>query len=135
MAEAKKTTRKRAPRAKKEEIVEEIDEKIEEIDEAIDEAEISFTEKINDAAQKTVSFFDPITQKVRDIVLGIGEIIVTISAVVGIIAAILGGFSDMAEIGFFAGLSSMFKGIVGVIMGALFIFLLFAIKEALEKKK
>ena len=96
---------------------------------------MSFVEKINDATEKTISFFDPITQKVRNVVLGIGEIIVTIAAVVGIVAAILGGFSDMSKIGFFAGLSSMFKGIVGVIMGALFIFLLFAIKEALEKKK
>ncbi|MBN2768177.1 MAG: hypothetical protein JXQ68_03675 [Campylobacterales bacterium] len=125
MAERKKPT---TSRTKKEEILEEIEEEI-------DEAQASFTEKINDAAEKTVSFFDPITQKVREIVLGIGEIIVTISAIVGIAAAIIGGFSDMGKIGFFAGLSSMFKGIVGVIMGALFIFLLFAIKEALEKKK
>jgi hypothetical protein len=132
MAERKKPT---TPRAKKEKIVDEIDEVLEDFDDEIDEAQMSFTEKINDATEKTISFFDPITQKVRGIVLGIGEIIVTIAAVVGIIAAILGGFSDMSKIGFFAGLSSMFKGIVGVIMGALFIFLLFAIKEALEKKK
>jgi hypothetical protein len=132
MAERKKPT---TPRAKKEKIVDEIDEVLEDFDDEIDEAQMSFAEKINDATEKTISFFDPITQKVRGIVLGIGEIIVTIAAVVGIIAAILGGFSDMSKIGFFAGLSSMFKGIVGVIMGALFIFLLFAIKEALEKKK
>ena len=132
MAERKKPT---TPRAKKEKIVDEIDEVLEDFDDEIDEAQMSFTEKINDATEKTISFFDPITQKVRGIVLGIGEIIVTIAAVVGIVAAILGGFSDMSKIGFFAGLSSMFKGIVGVIMGALFIFLLFAIKEALEKKK
>lgn len=132
MAERKKPT---TPRAKKEKIVDEIDEVLEDFDDEIDEAQTSFTEKINDATEKTISFFDPITQKVRGIVLGIGEIIVTIAAIVGIIAAILGGFSDMSKIGFFAGLSSMFKGIVGVIMGALFIFLLFAIKEALEKKK
>jgi hypothetical protein len=132
MAERKKPT---TPRAKKEKIVDEIDEVLEDFDDEIDEAQTSFTEKINDATEKTISFFDPITQKVRGIVLGIGEIIVTIAAIVGIIAAILGGFSDMAEIGFFAGLSSMFIGIVVVVMGALFIFLLFAIKEALEKKK
>jgi len=132
MAERKKPT---TPRAKKEKIVDEIDEVLEDFDDEIDEAQMSFAEKINDATEKTISFFDPITQKVRGIVLGIGEIIVTIAAVVGIVAAILGGFSDMSKIGFFAGLSSMFKGIVGVIMGALFIFLLFAIKEALEKKK
>lgn len=132
MAERKKPT---TTRAKKEKIADEIDEILEDFDDEIDEAQMSFTEKINDATEKTISFFDPITQKVRGIVLGIGEIIVTIAAVVGIVAAILGGFSDMSKIGFFAGLSSMFKGIVGVIMGALFIFLLFAIKEALEKKK
>ncbi len=132
MAERKKPT---TTRAKKEKIADEIDEVLEDFDDEIDEAQMSFTEKINDATEKTISFFDPITQKVRGIVLGIGEIIVTIAAVVGIVAAILGGFSDMSKIGFFAGLSSMFKGIVGVIMGALFIFLLFAIKEALEKKK
>jgi hypothetical protein len=132
MAERKKPT---TTRAKKEKIVDEIDEVLEDFDDEVDEAQMSFVEKINDATEKTISFFDPITQKVRGIVLGIGEIIVTIAAVVGIIAAILGGFSDMSKIGFFAGLSSMFKGIVGVIMGALFIFLLFAIKEALEKKK
>ena len=132
MAERKKPT---TPRAKKEKIADEIDEVLEDFDDEIDEAQMSFVEKINDAAEKTISFFDPITQKVRNVVLGIGEIIVTIAAVVGIVAAILGGFSDMSKIGFFAGLSSMFKGIVGVIMGALFIFLLFAIKEALEKKK
>ncbi len=132
MAERKKPT---TTRAKKEKIADEIDEVLEDFDDEIDEAQMSFTEKINDATEKTISFFDPITQKVRGIVLGIGEIIVTIAAIVGIIAAILGGFSDMSKIGFFAGLSSMFKGIVGVIMGALFIFLLFAIKEALEKKK
>ena len=132
MAERKKPT---TPRAKKEKIVDEIDEVLEDFDDEIDEAQMSFVEKINDATEKTISFFDPITQKVRNVVLGIGEIIVTIAAVVGIVAAILGGFSDMSKIGFFAGLSSMFKGIVGVIMGALFIFLLFAIKEALEKKK
>jgi len=132
MAERKKPT---TPRAKKEKIVDEIDEVLEDFDDEIDEAQMSFAEKINDATEKTISFFDPITQKVRGIVLGIGEIIVTIAAVVGIIAAILGGFSDMSKIGFFAGLSSMFIGIVVVVMGALFIFLLFAIKEALEKKK
>ncbi|MEJ2498067.1 MAG: hypothetical protein P8Y49_03120 [Sulfurovaceae bacterium] len=132
MAERKKPT---TTRAKKEKIVDEIDEVLEDFDDEVDEAQMSFVEKINDATEKTISFFDPITQKVRNVVLGIGEIIVTIAAVVGIVAAILGGFSDMSKIGFFAGLSSMFKGIVGVIMGALFIFLLFAIKEALEKKK
>ncbi len=132
MAERKRPT---ITRAKKEKIADEIDEVLEKFDDEIDEAQMSFTGKINDATEKTISFFDPITQKVRSIVLGIGEIIVTIAAIVGIIAAILGGFSDMAEIGFFAGLSSMFIGIVVVVMGALFIFLLFAIKEALEKKK
>ncbi|MEJ2488467.1 MAG: hypothetical protein P8Y50_01470 [Sulfurovaceae bacterium] len=132
MAERKKPT---TTRAKKEKIVDEIDEVLEDFDDEVDEAQMSFVEKINDATEKTISFFDPITQKVRNVVLGIGEIIVTIAAVVGIVAAILGGFSDMSKIGFLAGLSSMFKVIVGVIMGALFIFLLFAIKEALEKKK
>jgi hypothetical protein len=133
MAERKKTTT--TTRARKEKVADMVDEVLEDFDDELDESQTSFTEKMNDAAEKTVSFFDPITQKIRGAILGIGEIIVTIVAVVGIIAAILGGFSDMSKIGFFAGLSSMFKGIVGVIMGTLFIFLLFAIKEALEKKK
>lgn len=97
-------------------------------------ATVSISESISDATNKTVNFFEPITQKVRDIVLGLGEVIVTIFAVVGIVAAIINGLSDMATIGFFAGLSGMFQSIVSVVMGALVIFLLFAIKDSLDKK-
>lgn len=97
-------------------------------------ATANISESISEATNKTVSFFEPITQKVRDIILGLGEVIVTIFAVVGIVAAIVNGLSDMATIGFFSGLSSMFQSIVSVVMGALVIFLLFAIKDSLDKK-
>jgi len=97
-------------------------------------ATANISESISDATHKTVSFFEPITQKVRGIVLGLGEVIVTIFAVVGIVAGVINGLSDMATIGFFAGLSGMFQSIVSVVMGALVIFLLFAIKDSLDKK-
>jgi len=84
---------------------------------------------------KCVSFFAPITEKVRDIVLGFGEIIVTISVVIGLITAIIGGVSDMVNVSFFTGISTMFSDIVNVIMGALVIFLLFAIYRNGELKK
>lgn len=83
---------------------------------------------------KCVSFFAPITEKVRDIVLGFGEIIVTISVIIGLVTAIIGGISDMFNVSFFAGISTMFSDIVNVIMGALVIFLLFAIYRNGEPK-
>jgi len=97
-------------------------------------------QKVEEVEKKTGSilgrgilFLSPITERVRDIVLGFGELIVTISVIIGLITAIVGGFSQMANVGFFAGLSSMFTEMVGVIMGALVIFLLFAIYRNGEK--
>ena len=91
------------------------------------------SESIENATQKTIDIFDPITAKVRDNVLGFGEIIVTISVLIGLFTAIVGGFSEMGNVGFFSGFSSMLKDIVSVIMGALVIFLLFAIKKNTDK--
>ena len=142
-----KEMKKSALKAKKaveeqvDEIIEEVSEKATEakanftetITEKATDAKANFTETITQATEKTISFFDPITRRVRDVVLGLGEIIVTIVVLVGVIAAIIGGFSDMSTVGFFAGLTSIIKGIVGIIMGALVIFLLFDIKKNLEK--
>jgi len=97
-------------------------------------ATANISESITAATQKTVSFFEPITSKVKNLVLGLGEIIVTFVAVVGIASAIINGLSDMATIGFFAGLSGMFQSIVSVVMATLIVFLLFAIKDSLDKK-
>lgn len=108
-------------------------EKIEELAHDANEARVHFTETLGSATEKTVNFFEPITHQVRDIILTFGEVVVTIFVVVGIAAAIIGGLSDMANVGFFAGLSSMFQEIVTVVMGALAIFLLFAIKDRLDQ--
>lgn len=124
--------KKTASRAKKA-VKEEVEEIIEDVSETASEAKVNFTETITQATEKTIGFFDPITNRVRDIVLGLGEIIVTIFVLIGVVAAIIGGFSDMSTVGFFAGLSSIIKGIVGVVMAALIIFLLFDIKKNLEK--
>lgn len=150
--EVKKTTTRRKPAPKKEtmgEIKETVHdlgekakeatasakEKINEFAHDANEARVHITEKLIDTTEKTFDFFEPITHKVRAVVLGFGEVVVTIFVVVGIIAAIIGGLSDMANVGFFAGLSSMFQEIVTVVMGALAIFLLFAIKEKLDNNK
>ncbi|MBN2721776.1 MAG: hypothetical protein JXQ77_03030 [Campylobacterales bacterium] len=108
-------------------------EKIEEFAHDANEARVHFTETLTNATEKTVGFFEPITHQVREVVLGFGEVVVTIFVVVGLVAAVIGGLSDMANVGFFAGLSSMFQEIVTVVMGALVIFLLFAIKDNLDK--
>lgn len=110
-------------------------EKINEFAHDANEARVHITEKLIDTTEKTFDFFEPITHKVRAVVLGFGEVLVTIFVVVGVIAAVIGGLSDMANVGFFAGLSSMFQEMVTVVMGALAIFLLFAIKENLDKNK
>lgn len=151
----KKTTTRRTSSAKKEtmnEIKDDIKETVHELGEKAkeatasakekmnefahdaNEARVHITEKLIDTTEKTFDFFEPITHKVRSIVLGFGEVVVTIFVVIGIIEAVIGGLSDMANVGFFAGLSSMFQEIVSVGMGALVIFLLFAIKESLDKK-
>ncbi|MDD5406568.1 MAG: hypothetical protein PHE73_06490 [Sulfurovaceae bacterium] len=108
-------------------------EKIEELAHDANEARVHFSETLGNATEKTVNFFEPITHQVRDVILTFGEVVVTIFVVVGIAAAIIGGLSDMANVGFFAGLSSMFQEIVTVVMGALAIFLLFAIKDRLDQ--
>jgi len=82
---------------------------------------------------KLIVSLSPITEKVRDIVLAFGELIVTVSVIVGVVTAIIAGASDMMHIGIGAGLSTMFNGIVNVVMGALVIFLLFAIYRNGEK--
>jgi hypothetical protein len=75
------------------------------------------------------AMLDPITRRVRDFVLGFGEIIVTVSVVIGLISALIAGLAEMGNVGFFTGLTSMINSMVSVIMGALVIFLLFAIKK------
>ncbi|MDD5358954.1 MAG: hypothetical protein PHI79_01630 [Sulfurovaceae bacterium] len=110
-------------------------EKMNEFAHDANEARVHITEKLIDSTEKTFNFFEPITHQVRALVLGFGEVVVTIFVVVGIVAAVIGGLSDMANVGFFAGLSSMFQEIVTVVMGALAIFLLFAIKENLDNNK
>jgi hypothetical protein len=110
-------------------------EKMNEFAHDANEARVHITEKLIDTTEKTFDFFEPITHKVRSVVLGFGEVVVTIFVVVGIVAAVIGGLSDMANVGFFAGLSSMFQEIVTVVMGALAIFLLFAIKESFDNSK
>jgi predicted lipid-binding transport protein (Tim44 family) len=108
-------------------------EKIGEFAHDANEARVHFTETLSNATEKTVGFFEPITHQVREAILSFGEVVVTIFVVVGLVAAVIGGLSDMANVGFFAGLSSMFQEIVTVVMGALVIFLLFAIKDSLDR--
>jgi len=107
--------------------------KIEEVEDNIVE-ENQKNETVNEKIEKGIALFTPITEKVRETVLSFGEIIVTISVIIGLVTAVVGGLSDMANVGFFAGLSTMFSSIVNVIMGALVIFLLFAIYRNGEKK-
>jgi len=110
-------------KSKKEEAVE----TVEEVVETAKEATKNISEKVNEATDKAIGFFNPITEKVRDIVLGFGELIVTVSVIIGLITAILGGITDMGNLGFFTGLTNMFSAMISVVMGALVIFLLFAI--------
>ncbi|CUV66256.1 hypothetical protein BN3087_690004 [Sulfurovum sp. enrichment culture clone C5] len=132
MSEIKETVHDLGEKAK--EATASAKEKINEFAHDANEARVHITEKLIDTTEKTFDFFEPITHKVRAVVLGFGEVLVTIFVVVGVIAAVIGGLSDMANVGFFAGLSSMFQEMVTVVMGALVIFLLFAIKESLDKK-
>ena len=119
------------------EVVEEAPNRLDEgLNKAVDSAE-KMTKQLGEGAEKLgnklVDACEPITRKVRDVVLGFGEVIVTISVIIGIVTAIIGGLADMGNIGFFTGLVNMIEGIVGVIMGALVIFLLFAIKKNGDK--
>jgi hypothetical protein len=108
--------------------------KNEEIVEEVTESTKSIGEKLNDVTEKSIGLLSPITEKVREIVLGFGEIIVTISVIVGLVAALLGGITDMGNLGFFTGFTNMLSQMISVIMGALVIFLLFAIYRKSEKK-
>ena len=100
--------------------------KVEEVTEV--EEETKKTEKKpSNILGRSILFLSPITERTRDIVLGFGELIVTVSVLIGLITAIIGGFSDILNVGVFAGISNMFTDMVNVIMGALVIFLLFAI--------
>jgi hypothetical protein len=46
---------------------------------------------------------------------------------------LIAGLTEMGNVGFFTGLTSMVNSMVNVIMGALVIFLLFAIKKNGDK--
>ena len=100
---------------------------------AVKEGAEKVSESIGNATKKTIDTLEPITEKVRENVLGFGEIIVTVSVLVGLFTAVLGGISEMGNVGFFSGLSSMLQNVVSVVMGALVIFLLFAIKKNTDK--
>ena len=93
----------------------------------------SIFEKLNGYISKIIAIFEPITDKVRKIVLDFGELILTVSVTIGLVSAIIDGLSAMGNVGFFSGLSSMFNNIVSIVMGALVIFLLFAIRKNTEK--
>ncbi len=84
--------------------------------------------------EKCQKLIGPVTEKVRDLVLGFGEIIITVTVVIALISAFVGGLSAMGNVGFFAGLSYMFTEMANVIMGALVLFLLFGIYRNTEKK-
>jgi hypothetical protein len=87
----------------------------------------TITEKLNKATEKGLDIFDPITNKVREIVLKFGEIILTVSIVIGLGNAVLQGLTTMGNVGFFSGIGTMIEDMVKVIMSAIVIFLLFAI--------
>ncbi len=94
----------------------------------------TLTEKLNSATEKGLDIFDPITNKVRDIVLKFGEIILTVSIIIGLGNAVLNGLTTMGNVGFFSGISAMIEDMVKVIMSAIVIFLLFAIHKGVTKK-
>jgi hypothetical protein len=110
-----------------------VEEAAEKIAEEVGEAAESVNEKVSSASKKFMDYITPITEKVRDLVLGFGEIIITVTVIIGLISALIGGLSEMGNVGFFSGLSSMFTEMSGVIMGALMIFLLFGIYRNTEK--
>lgn len=93
----------------------------------------SVLRKIRNGLSQIITIASPITDRVRKIVLDFGEIILTVSIVIGLVSAIIDGLAVMGNVGFFSGLSSMFNNIVSIVMGALVIFLLFAIRKNTEK--
>ena len=98
-----------------------------------DENTEEVTQKSSNILGKGIVFLSPITEKVRDIVLGFGELIVTVSVIIGLVTAVISGITDIGNHGLFTGLTSMLSDMVSVIMGALVIFLLFAIYRNGEK--
>ncbi len=96
---------------------------------ATEKEDEAISEKIHRATDKGLEIFDPITDTVREIVLKFGEIILTVSIIIGLGSAVIGGLTTMGNVGFFTGLNAMFSDSVKVIMGALVIFLLFAIHK------
>ena len=111
--------------------------KVEEVVEKVTDTVEDTVEDVKDGAKsmfdKCLNIMSPITDKVRSFVLGFGEIILTVSVIIGLVSAILGGISDMGNVGFFTGLSNMLQGMISVVMGALVIFLLFAINKNTQK--
>jgi hypothetical protein len=93
----------------------------------------TISDKLNKATAKGLDIFDPITNTVREIVLKFGEIILTVSIIIGLGNAVLQGLTTMGNVGFFTGVSAMIEDMVKVIMGALVIFLLFAIRKEVSK--
>jgi hypothetical protein len=93
----------------------------------------TISEKLNKATEKGLDIFDPITNTVRDIVLKFGEIILTVSIIIGLGNAVLQGLTTMGNVGFFSGIGTMIEDMVKVIMSAIVIFLLFAIYKNTNK--
>ncbi len=100
------------------------------VEEIADQAE-AVAEDIKAKSKKIFDRYLPlletITEKVRNFVLSFGELIVTVTVIIGLVTAVLDGITDMGNVGFFSGLATMFNGAVSAVMGALIIFLLFAI--------
>jgi len=109
---------------------EEIKDKIEDVKEGT----ARVANKVDEGMQKTMGFFAPITDKISSLVLGFGEIIITIALVFGLAIEVMNGLSVMGEVGFIDGLLQMLQGIISVVMAALILFLLFAIKKNTDKK-
>ena len=116
-----------------EEVKEEVKEGAEATSETISDKAEAAKESIEEKVDKGVKALAPITDKVRELVLGFGEIILTVTVIIGLVSAVISGLSDMGNVGFFTGLGNMFQSISSVIMGALVIFLLFAIKKNTDK--
>lgn len=108
---------------------EEIKDKIEDVKEGT----AKVASKVDESVQKTMNFFSPITDKISSVVLGFGEIIITIALVFGLVLEVFNGLSLMGE-SFIDGLIQMLQGMISVVMASLILFLLFAIKKNTDKK-
>ncbi|HGZ69792.1 MAG TPA: hypothetical protein ENK87_00470 [Nitratifractor sp.] len=107
--------------------------KVEEVAEKVEDAAKEAGKKTGSYYKKCMNFLQKSTEKIRTLVLDFGEIIVTATVIVGLITAVVNGLSTMGNAGFFSGLSAMFNDIVSTILGALVIFLLFAIYKNTQK--